>query len=359
MSRFRLGVIIAAGCGLAGVLVVVSAPAGSQTPCELALAEAAELEALLNHNNPTSRRQQKLEADQRAFISQVRARCALSATTTTAPTPTTEPRPTTTTVAESTTTTAPGQACLPDPSACGYPDAETTGPTGALTPVDVGCGDYLVSQDGAVVQNLDIHGTLWVSGNNVTIRNVRVRTTCNWIAVGLEGRGITFEDSEVDGTATTGYGVGVGDGAVVRRNEIHSVTDGMSSNRSNWTAADNWIHDLADTSGQGHFDGIQFDGGQADIDIVHNTMSIPADTGAVNIANNDGPVRDVLVLDNLLAGGTFTVYVDDQFGPGPITDITVKNNRFGWHTYGYWMVRHPTPSIVFSGNVDDTTGEPI
>jgi hypothetical protein len=378
MVRSRIVAVAATAVLTAGgTLLLVGRPVSSVTPCEVALAEAAELQAFLDHNAPVSNRQRRLEEDQRAFVAQVRARCSppRATSTTAGPTTTTAPSittvvlptttvptttvPTTTVPAPTTTTPPPGGTCLPDPSACGYPDAETTGVTGALTPVDMGCGDYLVADDGALIENLDIHGTLLVTGDNVTIRNVRVRTTCNFIAVALIGTGITFTDSEVDGSSTTGYGVGIGDGAVMQRLDIHHVTDGMTGDTDNWVAQDNWIHDLADTSGQGHFDGIQFDGGQSNIDIVHNTISIPADTGTVNIANNDGPTFDVEVTDNLLAGGTYTVYVDDQFSSAPITDIRVTNNRFGWHTFGYWFLRTPHPTIVFAGNVDDTTGQPL
>jgi hypothetical protein len=286
------------------------------------------------------------------------------ATTTTTETPTTTAPPTTTTSQTTTTTapptrttTAPAAPCTARSTSCEFANAENTGPTGPLAPVDVGCGDYVVDTPGAVVKNLDIHGTLFIPVDGVTVRNVRVHTTCNFVAVAV-GNNTTLEDIEIDGDGTTDYGVTTGDGLVLRRADIHDAEDGLQTEASNLLIEDNWIHDLR-AEGAPHFDGLQFEGGQAGIRIVHNTISIPDQTGTVNINNRVGPISDVLVQNNLLVGGTYTIYVDDSLGSGPITDVTVNGNRFGSHTYGYWLVRTPNRSIIFAGNVDDESEGPI
>jgi hypothetical protein len=252
---------------------------------------------------------------------------------------------------------------LLNPSAYGYPDATNTGYTTTLTPIDMNGADYDIEDDDAVVEDIDlIDGTFAVYANNVTIRNCRVTTPNNWIQVwtapGITG--LIVEDCEFDGASACGIGPGVCPGAIVRRCNIHDVENGLSlgAGQNNVLVRDNYIHDLTGpVSPEPHFDGIQMEGDISGLQVIHNTFSIPDDTGAVNIANNSGPTDDILVDDNLMEGGTYTVYVDDQFGPDPITNVTVSNNRFGWHTFGHWLIRTPNPTIVFTNNVDDATGD--
>ena len=113
-----------------------------------------------------------------------------STTTTTGAGPAAVPATTTTTVPPTTTTTAPPSA----PSAGGYPNAANTGPSGALTP----SGSITTSSSGQVIQNLDINGSIRVQHNNVTIRNVRIRSNGQAISI-LGNTGLLVEDCELDG----------------------------------------------------------------------------------------------------------------------------------------------------------------
>jgi Right handed beta helix region len=274
---------------------------------------------------------------------------------TTAPTnaPTTAAPPTT--VAPTTVPAAPRTAEFPGPSNTGVPSGTRLRPSGTVK----------VTQEGAVIDGLDITGTLEIWADDVTVRRTRVRSdgAKNWVVAWIEaGRtGVVIEDCEIDGLGAAGWpeggAIGIqGEGVTIRRCDIHHVGDGMKSG-SNVVFEDNWVHDL-EAAGEPHYDGFQFDGGGENITIRHNTISIPDQTGAVNLGNTFGPVANVVVDGNLLSGGTYTVYVDGQFTSEPFTRISVTNNRFGWHTYGHALVRDTTLDASH-GNVDAETGTPI
>jgi hypothetical protein len=251
----------------------------------------------------------------------------------------------------------------------GYPNATNTGTTGSLTLVDPFPLIFnRIETPGILLEDLDFRGSVFFDEEAVgaTMRNCRVLNhsplnfTC--VAIHALATGVTIEDCELDGGPfDTGAGVGMQDGCTVRRTNIHSVENGISSGADNITIADNFIHDLTVTGATPHYDGIQSSGGHSNWVIRHNTIRVPGQTAAVFIANDDGATDQVLIEDNLLEGGTYTIYVDDQFSASDITNVTVRNNRLGVHTFGYYFIREdpPGPTITFTGNVDHITGAPV
>jgi len=96
-------------------------------------------------------------------------------------------------------------ACLPQPSACGYPDATNTGvpPGTALTP----SGSQTVTTNGAVLNGLDITGTVTVAADNVTIENSRITKTSggsgSYVVILNNGAdNFTIRDTEISGPAS-------------------------------------------------------------------------------------------------------------------------------------------------------------
>lgn len=65
--------------------------------------------------------------------------------------------------------------CLPQPSACGYPDATNAGLAGC--PALAHQSGFTASTPGATYSNMDISGTVTVTAPNVTFNCVRSRTT--------------------------------------------------------------------------------------------------------------------------------------------------------------------------------------
>ncbi|MBX6722218.1 MAG: right-handed parallel beta-helix repeat-containing protein, partial [Dactylosporangium sp.] len=84
---------------------------------------------------------------------------------------------------------------------------------------------------------------------------------------------------------------------------IHNCENGFDINGS-VAVRDSYIHDLYQ-GGDAHTDGIQLAGG-SDITIEHNTIFDNNGTSA--IISHPSENSDVLVANNLLAGGAYTLY---------------------------------------------------
>jgi hypothetical protein len=240
--------------------------------------------------------------------------------------------------------------CWPDASNTGVPAGITLTPSGSIT----------ISTPGAVVSGLNISGTVNINANNVTLKNVRVRSSSFAVVRIQAGRsGVVIQDCEIDGVGTNNAGNhGIaGEGATVRRCEIFNVENGITPQSSNspWIIEDNYIHTLK-ASGSPHYDGIQVDGGLSNITIRHNTViNQHSQTAAVMIDNYFGPISNVTVDNNRLVGGGFTVYSDGQFSGGSITGVRFTNNRLGRGYWGYASIVNNSPT--WTNNVDDVTGQ--
>lgn len=215
----------------------------------------------------------------------------------------------------------------------------------------------VVTTPGTVIDAVDISGTLEIRASNVTVKRSRIRGSAYAVVRVSDGlSGVVFEDVEVDGLGTTSNAGGINGPATVRRADIQRVENGVVPG-SGSLIVDSWIHNLA-APGAPHYDGVQIDGGLANIVIRHNTITVPEQTAAVMIDNYFGPISNMTVDNNLLSGGTYTVYSDGQFSGGPITGVKIINNRFGVHLYGYASIVNNTLAASY-GNVDHATGRAI
>jgi hypothetical protein len=125
-----------------------------------------------------------------------------------------------------------------------------------------------------------------------------------------------------------------------------------------------------------HLEGTYWGGNGGSLTIHHNTILTPkadADTpgGAAThpvtaAVYAYGPdtgqaIQHLIVSDNLLAGGAYTVYG----GGSTSLDTEVTGNRFStvdWPSYGEYGVTAYNPSgsaFVWSGNVDDDSGAAV
>lgn len=235
-----------------------------------------------------------------------------------------------------------------------WPDASNTGYAPSAVTLTNSTG-MVVSTPGAVIDSMNFTGQVYIAANNVTIKRSKIKfsTQSYLIRVASGVTGTIIQDVEIDGDVGSYTGI-YGDGLTIKRVNIHNVENGMVTSAST-TISDSYIHDLTN-SGSPHYDGVEINGG-TNISIIHNSISIPSETGTVNANNYFGPVNNILIDNNKLLGGTYTIYVDGQFTGGPITNVTVTNNRIGGGQYGYALVRNCT--ITQSGNVDNTTGAPV
>lgn len=234
-----------------------------------------------------------------------------------------------------------------------YPSHADTGvPAGTTLRTS---GSLTITTPGTVIDGYDIAGTVQIRASNVTIRNSRIRGA-GWQLVEVSDglTGVVIDHCELDGRGSSGFenSMGVSGPAAVRSSHIYGVENGITPGTGS-VIENNYIHGLL-APGDPHYDGIQIDGGLANITIRHNTIINPHDqTAAVMIDNYFGAVDNVTVEDNYLAGGGYTVYSDGQFRADPITNVSFINNAMQRGRWGYASIENNTP--VDTGNFDATT----
>jgi hypothetical protein len=258
-----------------------------------------------------------------------------------APAPEPEPTPT------------PTPTPTPAPSTGGFPDATNTGvPAGVtLTP----SGGIHVTTPGAVVSGMAFDDTVYIDANNVTLKNCTVKSGAFYDVKIKDGlTGVVVQDCEIDNRGTGGQGIH-GPGTFLRNN-IYHCSDGIDvGGGDNTVIQDNYVHDMAGPS-DAHFDTIQADGGYSTLTIRHNTLINEfGQTSAVMVDDYWGSIHGVIIDNNRLIGGGYTVYAGSWNG-NEVTGIQVTNNRLGRGYYGYADIAGG--GITWSGNVDDVTGAP-
>jgi hypothetical protein len=241
------------------------------------------------------------------------------------------------------------------------PGPANTGPRnpGALQPLE----SLVISEEGAVVENVDVNGIISINANNVTIRNFRVNAGGADFAIRIDGdaTGTVLEDGEVTNFAEA-VCYKFTDYTARRLNVHHGQRDGFKA-EGNVLIEGCWVHYLGMAPGA-HADGVQSSKGGGMI-FRGNNFDLPWDVGvestsAFMIKSDFGPINDVLIEGNWLNGGQFTIYVTEGSFNGedhaPPTDVRILNNRFGRdNQYGPYYPG--TATTVRQGNVWDDTGE--
>ncbi|MFW6154549.1 MAG: right-handed parallel beta-helix repeat-containing protein, partial [Planctomycetota bacterium] len=228
----------------------------------------------------------------------------------------------------------------------GYPDASTTGHSGTLTP----SSSITVTEDGTVLEDLDISGGVAVKANDVTIRNCRITGGLYGINASYGYTGLLVEDCTIyDGTSKGIYGGNM----IVRRCDISMYSDCMMV-QSNVLVEDCYLHDLkiTDTS---HNDGIQSVGG-SHITIRGCTIQAQyqGQTSALIFQTNNGPIDDILFEDNFLSGGTYTLYIKDKGnGYGEPTNDRVRYNMWEKDSWAFGPIS-VSGDVEFEGNIYHT-----
>jgi hypothetical protein len=215
-----------------------------------------------------------------------------------------------------------------------FPNAANTGvPAGVVLKPS---GNLVITTPGAVVEGLDIKGSVVIDAPNVTLKNCKVTDPGYAVVLIKAGiTGTTIQDCEIDNEGTGGQGI-TGQGTFLRNN-IHDCADGINVGGDNTLIEGNYIHMMRGTA-DSHFDGIQADGKFSNLTIRRNTVINEYTwTSAVMLDNYWGPIDNVVIEENLLIGGGYTVYINEmgagQPGGGPVTNVRFINNRL---TGGYW-----------------------
>jgi hypothetical protein len=284
-------------------------------------------------------------------------------TSTTVPPSTTTATTTTTTTPPTTTTTAPPPAVFPDASNTGVP---------AGTALTAYTGPSTISTAATVIDGKTL-GCVRVTAPGVIIRNSKITCGSGYAVYSgdgdYSGAPLLIEDSEVSCNNTSGTALGEAN-ITARRVNIHGCENGGDINQT-FTVEDSYIHDLYN-SAAAHTDGLQFASGHLEngkivagslnVTIRHNTiygMGADGSFGTSAIISNRGADKNVLIENNLLGGGAFTLYCE-QGAKG--TNYQVLNNaftrKFGQNV-GFYGAATDCGDETQSGNYYYETGQPL
>lgn len=263
-------------------------------------------------------------------------------------------------------------------SAVSWPNASTTGYQGkSLT----AAGSNTISSSGTYNQ-LRFTGTVSIQASNVTLQYCLItgNSTDNFeidVKGGLSNVIIQYcqiVGPGTGGTQTGTYGIYIdGDSQVTIQNVDCSAVGtcfeiiGGQVTVGGTVAQGNYCHALGAAS-ETHYECSYYGGGAASdfsLSITGNTFDNSAltQTAAEYQENFFGAVNNVTVTNNLLKGGSYTVYVEGNQGTSAIgPNVTVSNNVMEEGSTGYCDFDPGTASsyvISHSGNVDWITGNPI
>jgi hypothetical protein len=258
--------------------------------------------------------------------------------------------------------TAAAPAAKPTASNTGVPDG---------TALRVHSGDLNVTTNGAIIDGLDVRGSIYVHANNVTIKRSIIRggpkspNNQALIASWWGNTNIKVQDSTLVASYPSYYLDGLSGGNITAtRLDISRVVDSVKVIGGNVSVTNSWLHgnahfspDPLQSDNQTHDDGIQITGGK-NITITGNTVE-----GAHNAAIMVGQGKttgNINISGNWLAGGGCTINVT-QAGTGtPIQGMAIRTNKFGPGNHGTACpMRLPSSSpIALSANVWASNGKP-
>jgi hypothetical protein len=244
----------------------------------------------------------------------------------------------------------------------------------AGTPL-VASGSITITVAGTVIDARDVNGCISVQASNVTIKRTRVRgglCGTNQIQVMPGLSGVLIEDTEVDGLSQNPFYAGIGgDGFTCLRCNVHGVGQGFNTGADHATVIqDSYVHDLYAANGSHNEDIYVGSASPSTLTIRHNTLNNPyGQTSAISLFADFGPIQHVTIDHNMLNGGGYTLYGGSSCPKAYCTStsyIVVTNNHWGRLYYANSGQYGPVtafdssrPGNVWSGNVWDSTGQPI
>lgn len=263
--------------------------------------------------------------------------------------------------------------CATNPSGCGYPDQTNTGwqHTG-VTLKTVYQDPYYIDTEGAVIDGLDIHGCVSVRAKNVTITRSKITCGNQPMVKNFEpdgngglidiGAGLVMQDVEFDGQGNPDSSGVAFDSYKVIRGNFHNIGTAVRLG-NNVDVEDSYVHDIAFTT-TSHNGGFPSDGGSGII-VRHNTVLMNTQNGfPIALYNAESPgviVQNVVVDNNLLAGGNYIFYCGSSGNTSP--NLSVTNNRLSKLIYSnggyYGATAGCEGAAIWSNNYWDDTLAPV
>jgi hypothetical protein len=246
----------------------------------------------------------------------------------------------------------------PPPQVTDFPDETNTGvPPGTRLERSE---KLKITEDGTVIDGLEIFGNVVVEADDVVIRNSRVVMTSGKIAIRVEGDNFLMEDSEIDGQGRANPAVAF-NSYTLRRVRIYNVAEGPRIAGGDVTIEDSYIHDVVQR-GDNHTDVIQVMSGDNIVVRGNNLQAFNPETGnygnaAFMFGEDSGPVSGCLVEGNLMNGGNYTVNGGGSGTEGAACEF--RDNAFqGDSRYG--AAANLGPNVVWDdSNVEVGTSTPV
>lgn len=251
---------------------------------------------------------------------------------------------------------------FPDATTTGVPEGTTLRPSGGLT----------ITTPGQAVSGLNISGAVDINVSNVTLQNCIINVTdtgayrCVSIQDGLTG--IVIKNCEVIGPGSgataqvTGIHVMGASQTTIDACNVHEIGHGIDVSGGPVVIKNCYIHGFNSNSAS-HYDGVFFGGADTltpdfSLLIQNNTIiNNQHQTSAVFLQNVFGPINNVTITGNYLAGGGYTSYCDATRGTGAVTNISYTNNAWTRGYFGLTSFRSCTPT--WTGNYDYATHSPL
>ncbi len=272
----------------------------------------------------------------------------------------------------SATTPAIRAACA-NPAACGFPNAGNTGP--GSTALTARSGNISIRENGMVISGWNLTGSLDVYANNVTIISSRI-TSSNWWGVNLRPGHTGLRILHTSITAVPGNGPDNGGEDYALSNMSNGSVEvgwcdlsvfGNTISTGHGYIHDNYVHDLVPFINHSgyyqHTDAVIVNGADTlGLQVVHNTLLNPiaVDKGAsaaIGLYPDNGPVTDITIKDNYLAGGAYALYG----GGSGAARMIVSGNIFAaeyWPQCGFYgVIAHWNPTGVGNRWTGNTYGD--
>jgi hypothetical protein len=231
-----------------------------------------------------------------------------------------------------------------------YPTSLTTGVPEGVTLTS--SGDVVVTKAGAVVEGLDIRGTVIIQADNVTIKNCNIKFSGDF-GVYVDAGGASVINCDIDGQGTAKPGsMGIAGSGTFINNDIRGVENGIAVWWGGTTVRGNYIHDLKGPGSDPHYDGIQIMGGNIDGVLVEGNTILTRDTSAIFCDNMAGSLSNITIRQNYLDGPcSFPLYFDGAKSSYPMKNIVWEENYIGKGVYGFEYI---TPDSY--GNTPSRSG---
>jgi hypothetical protein len=249
-----------------------------------------------------------------------------------------------------------------------YPDASNTGvPAG--TTLTAYTGSSRITAANTIIEDklITVGLTIIAGATNVIIRRCKIDVgqNYNWGILSDEGESPQILDCElIGGTDST-----VAGNYTMRRCNVSGSTDGLKASAAD--IQDSYLHDfLINSVTDTHNDGIQCLGTNG-LTIRHNRiiMGVGATSCILLSTGSASDMRNVLMDNNLVAGGAYAIYGGYQSGvdvQSKVSNIVISNNKFSTVVHANSGLNGPITSrdapVVVSGNTwwdGPNAGQPV